>query len=114
MDGAIGSLTTPPAALRPAGDVAVRVEASSSPQAAHHRSAWGSTSEFESDPNARSSARREVNEDTATGSMVYRLVDVATGDVTSLTPSEARLKLRAYIDRVVSQKTSQPSFEATA
>ena len=57
--------------------------------------------------------RPEVTEDSATGSLVYRLVDVGTGTVTVQTPSEAKLKLRAYIDHLFSKK-SDSTFDTTA
>lgn len=62
----------------------------------------------------RVDSQRSVERDAATGSMVYRLVDVSTGFVTQQTPSEARLRLRAYIDGVFAQNTSEPAVEVTA
>lgn len=62
----------------------------------------------------RVDSQRSVERDVATGSMVYRLVDVSTGFVTQQTPSEARLRLRAYIDGVFAANTPEPAVEVTA
>jgi hypothetical protein len=101
MDATIGTATPPPAAYRPSGGAPSRVTAPSQSSEAGERSSSSH------DP---ASSRREVTDDPATGTMVFRLVDVATGDVTAQTPSEARLKLRAYIDQL-SARTNQPSVE---
>lgn len=62
---------------------------------------------------ARLDAERSVSFDSETGSLVYRLIDISSGLVTSQTPSDARLRLRAYIDSVVSSNT-EPAVEVTA
>lgn len=61
----------------------------------------------------RLSSQRSVERDFDTGSLVYRLIDVSSGDVTSQTPSVARLQLRAYIDGVLTPK-AEPAVEVTA
>jgi len=65
-------------------------------------------------PERKLDAERSVEKDTETGSLVYRLVDVATGFVAVQTPSEARLRLRAYIDGVTGQSNAGSSVQVTA
>lgn len=62
---------------------------------------------------ASSSSELQVNLDPATHSLVYKMVDVASGDVVQQTPDEGRLKLRAYIDGVVANR-QQPLVERVA
>lgn len=112
MDAALGTLTTPPAGLR-STDGALRVEASPAAPPAQQRVRAAQTA-APSTSDDRADSRREVREDVSTGSFVFRVIDVTTGSVERQTPSEARLKLRAYIDNVVSQQLVEPVFEATA
>ncbi|QZO01005.1 hypothetical protein [Chenggangzhangella methanolivorans] len=65
-------------------------------------------------PDLAMNAQRSVEKDAQTGSLVYRLVDVATGFVAVQTPSESRLRLRAYIDGVTAQSAPEPALEVTA
>lgn len=101
MDAAIGSVTT---AQAPRAAPTPRVEPAPAPAA---------TSPEPPRAEARLNAERSVERDTATGSLVYRLVDLSSGIVTVQTPTEARLKLRAYIDGVMAQP-AQPAVEVRA
>ncbi|HVI30327.1 hypothetical protein [Hansschlegelia sp.] len=105
MDVAIGSLVTPAAAVRAAGGAGARVEPAPQPERTGDQRSPGLAGP---DPEA---SRREVLEDERTGTFVFRLVDVTSGEVTSQTPSEARLKLRAYIDALVADNARGPSLE---
>ncbi len=105
MDSAIGSLVTPASALRGPGTGGARVEPATGPSSLSDQRSSGPAA---SRPDA---SRREVLEDERTGTFVFRLVDVATGQVTSQTPSEARLKLRAYIDALVADNARGPLLE---
>lgn len=58
--------------------------------------------------------RREAAPDPTTGAMVFRIVEVATGAVTMQTPTDARLKLRAYIDGVFSSESAGASVTRSA
>jgi hypothetical protein len=58
--------------------------------------------------------RRETTPDAATGALVYRIVEVATGAVTMQTPTDARLKLRAYIDHVMASESAGASVARSA
>ncbi len=111
MDASIG-IATPQAAPR-ADAVSMRVQAPAKPSDAGGQPADRSPT-AQGIVDDRLSSRREIVEDRDTNSMVYRVVDVATGEVASQTPSEARLKLRAYIDRIVAKNQTKPSFEQTA
>lgn len=103
MDAAIGSLTTPMTRER------------RSPESVQPVAAIGSVpAETASKPEVKMNSQRSVERDTETGSLVYRLVEVSTGFVTVQTPSEARLKLRAYIDGVTAQSASEPTVAVTA
>lgn len=66
-----------------------------------------------SQADARLAPQRSIERDTETGSLVYRLTDMASGVVTVQTPSVARLQLRAYIDGVLTPKV-EPAVEVTA
>lgn len=101
MDAAIGSVTTvQPQKARPS-ESAPRVEAPAPESAAISRA------------DSRLTAERSVEKDAATGSLIYRLVDLSSGIVTIQTPSDARLKLRAYIDGVMAYQ-AQPAVEVSA
>lgn len=100
MDGGIGSLTNYAARERRAADY-VQPAAAVPPETSAR-------------PERTPDAERSVEKDAATGSLVYRLVDVATGFIAVQTPSEARLRLRAYIDGVAAQNTVEPAVEVTA
>ena len=103
MDASIGSMTVPPAReFKSAGSV--------QPIAAVTDAAVKPVAPTE----IRVDSQRSVERDATTGSMVYRLVDVSTGFVTQQTPSEARLRLRAYIDGVFAANTPEPAVEVTA
>jgi hypothetical protein len=113
MDAAIAPVTTPTAPARRPVTSAQRVEPpSSAPRTADREPSPAAETTVASE--SRLLAEREVERDDATGSLIYRLIDVATGDVTAQTPSDARLKLRAYIDGLVARETPGGSFEATA
>lgn len=100
MDGAIGSLTTYAARERRVPEPAQSVPA------------------VPAETTVRSpttlDAERSVERDATTGSLVYRLVEVSTGFVAVQTPSEARLRLRAYIDGVMGSKAPEPAVQVTA
>ncbi|RXF68098.1 hypothetical protein [Hansschlegelia zhihuaiae] len=113
MDAAIAPVTTPTAPVRRTAASAQRVEPSSSAPRTTDRDP-PPAAENAAASESRLLAERDVQRDDATGSLVYRLIDMATGDVTAQTPSEARLKLRAYIDGLVARETTGGSFETTA
>lgn len=100
MDGAIGPLTTYAARERRAPEPAPNVAAVPAETAVRTQST--------------PDAQRSVERDDTTGSLVYRLVEVSTGFVAVQTPSDARLRLRAYIDGVMGAKASEPAVEVTA
>ncbi|WP_020181368.1 hypothetical protein [Methylopila sp. M107] len=70
-------------------------------------------SQAQSRQNSRLTAERSIERDVDTGSLVYRLIDLSSGIVTVQTPSDARLKLRAYIDGVIASG-QQPAIEVMA
>lgn len=45
--------------------------------------------------------RKEIEVDRETSALVFRAIDVTTGDVVRQYPGESRLKLSAYIDRLL-------------
>ena len=107
MDASIASVTAPAAPVRRLAAPALRVEPpSTSAQATRSpvTSSGGRASE------GAQPAQRSVDRDDATGSLVYRLIDVTTGYVTVQTPTDARLKLRAYIDGVL-KPNAEPVIE---
>lgn len=111
MDAAIGAVTTPaPQAPQPRQPEPARVPPA---RGASEFSDRSSRNDAASKLTSRLTAQREVDIDDATGSLVYRLIDLSSGVVTAQTPSEARLKLRAYIDGVIAS-VAEPGFEATA
>lgn len=110
MDSAIATLTTPPAPAPRPVEPAQRVEPASSAGATGDRNAAGSGARsFD-----RASAQRSFQRDADTGSLVYRLVDINSGVVAVQTPSDARLKLRAYIDGVFASGDKSAGVEVTA
>lgn len=108
MDAAIGTPIVPQATRRPAGDIVTRVEPTANVQPAPAIPAAAT------DIDRRMASKLAVSPDGATGEIVFRVIDTATGSVTVQTPSESRLKLRAYIDGVSARKSADPSFETTA
>lgn len=110
MDGSIASVTTPPAQVRWPAESAQRIDPPSPAASLAPDFAKDSASGLRS----RMLAERSVERDAATGSLVYRLIDVSTGFVTIQTPTDARLKLRAYIDGVIATASSQRAVEVTA
>lgn len=44
--------------------------------------------------------RKEVEVDRETSALVFRAIDITTGDVVHQYPEESRLKLSAYIDKI--------------
>lgn len=114
MDASIGAVTTPtpqPPPLRQAEPARVPPAAGASATADRSQSSGGEPS---SKMLSRLTAERSVDFDDATGSLVYRLVDLGSGILTIQTPSEARLKLRAYIDGVMASSAPEPAIEVTA
>lgn len=110
MDAAYG-FVTPTLAARPP-EPRPQIAPPSPPSGASERpNSFGS--EIASQLTARLTAQRTVERDDATGSLVYRLIDLSTGLITVQTPSDARLRLRAYIDGVIAS-ASERGFEATA
>ncbi len=116
MDASFGAFV-PTAPAQPqqktAAAIAVRVDPTPLTPAADDRP-QAFSSAIESDLDRTLSSQRDVTLDVATGSLVYRLIDVTTGVVSRQTPSEDRLKLRAYIDGVIAANASPPSVERTA
>lgn len=92
MDATIGSLTNV-VPVRTTADAPQVIPAAPNASDAGDRESYG-----QHDPR---DSRREVSDDQTTGSLVFRVVDITTGDVTAQTPTDAQLKLRAYIDRIV-------------
>lgn len=113
MDAPIASVTMQPAPRPIEFD---RVQPAPSSQSTGAQSS-GAGSDRQPFPNemmaARLDAQRSVSLDPDTGSLIYRMIDVSSGDVRSQTPSDARLQLRAYIDTVFST-TPEPAIEVTA
>lgn len=105
MDAAIGSIST--------AQVPVGARASSPVPRVEEAPAVPSTNAERSSAETRLTAERSVEKDSATGSLIYRLVDLSSGIVTIQTPSDARLKLRAYIDGVRAQQAN-PAVEVRA
>lgn len=108
MDASIASVTTPAAHQRRPAAFAQRVEPPSAPVQATPQppaTSFGGGASESAQP-----AQRSVDRDDATGSLVYRLIDVSTGYVTVQTPTDARLKLRAYIDGVL-KPNAEPAIE---
>ncbi|PZQ19065.1 MAG: hypothetical protein DI565_01340 [Ancylobacter novellus] len=103
MDASIGSLTTPVARERRQPDSVPTPPAAPAQVTAETAR-----------PVVAIDAQRSVERDQTTGSLVYRLVDVATGVAVTQTPSEARLRLRAYIDGVMSVSAPARGVEVTA
>lgn len=114
MDAPIASVGLQPAAQRPVELDRVRPAepvARSEGRVDSDRPTFASQSQQRLD--SRLTAQRTIERDTETGSLVYRLVDLSSGIVTLQTPSDARLRLRAYIDGVISQ-ASAPAIEVRA
>lgn len=103
MDAGLQTLVTPPAAVRTSGDAVVRPPEAARPKAP-----------AQTGPSAATSSRLEIQQDADTKSLIYRMIDTATGAVTAQTPSDARLKLRAYIDHVVASARPRPSLDSIA
>ncbi len=113
MDAPIASVTVLPAAPRPIEFDRVQPAPSSQSTGAQSSGAGTDRQPF---PNelvaARLDAQRSVSLDPDTGSLIYRMIDISSGDVRSQTPSDARLQLRAYINTVFS--APDPAIEVTA
>ena len=103
MDASIGSLTTSLARERRQPDSVSAQPAAPTPFPAETAR-----------PVVAIDAQRSVERDQTTGSLVYRLVDMATGVAVTQTPSEARLRLRAYIDGVMTSAAPSRGIEVTA
>jgi hypothetical protein len=113
MDAAIGTMTTPPAALRSGpADVTQRVQPA--PRAPRSEERPFSSGDGRNRTEQIAATERRIERDDATGSLIFRLIDVDTGDVAAQTPSEARLRLRAYVDSVMASQASEPSVERMA
>lgn len=111
MDAAIAPIGLQPAAQRPIELDRVQ-PAKPAAQSSENRTSSFASEAADRQAN-RMNAQRSVERDTDTGSLVYRLVDLSTGIVTIQTPSDARLRLRAYIDGVISS-TAEPAVEVRA
>ncbi|MET0314601.1 MAG: hypothetical protein ABW275_09435 [Hansschlegelia sp.] len=103
MDGTIGTVSAPYVVPK---TVAVPVQPSVAP--APKSPDTGDRASSDQDQ------RRETTPDAATGALVFRIVEVATGAVTMQTPTDARLKLRAYIDHVISSESAGASVTRSA
>jgi hypothetical protein len=68
----------------------------------------------QSSSGSSSGERREASPDPTTGALVFRVIEVATGAVTMQTPTDARLKLRAYIDSVFTPDEAGSSVARSA
>jgi hypothetical protein len=114
MDAPIAPVMPPPAAApRRQLPSTQRVEPSTAaPKVADRAPSFASQNATAAE--SRLLAQRTVERDEATNSLVFRLIDVTTGSVTAQTPSEARLKIRAYIDGLVARMDGRGTFEATA
>lgn len=113
MDAPIAPTTTPIAPPRTPVPSTQRVEPAPAARSAADRPK-SFAAENASEAEGRLLAERSVDFDEATGSLIYRLIDVTTGFVTVQTPSDARLKMRAYIDGLTARRSGQGSFQATA
>ncbi|MFC7051873.1 hypothetical protein ACFQI3_04140 [Hansschlegelia quercus] len=103
MDATIGSVSAPYVVPK---TVAVPVQPSVAPAP--------SSSASDHQTSSNGDQRRETTPDAATGALVYRIVEVATGAVTMQTPTDARLKLRAYIDGIMASESAGASVTRSA
>lgn len=114
MDAPIASVGIQPAAQRPVELDRVRpVEPVAPSEGRMQREAPSFATQSRQRLDSRLTAQRTIERDSETGSLIYRLVDLSSGIVTLQTPSDARLRLRAYIDGVISQ-ASAPAVEVRA
>lgn len=57
--------------------------------------------------NVRRQLQREVEINDSTDELVHKSVDPSTGEVISQFPTEAALKLRAYVDSIIDENTPE-------
>jgi len=57
--------------------------------------------------NVRRQLQREVEINDATEELVYKSVDPSTGETVSQFPTEAALKLRAYVDSIIDESAPE-------
>ena len=114
MDAPIASVGLQPPAQRPVELDRVRPVEPAAPSEGRMESGTPTfASQSQQRLDSRLTAQRTIERDADTGSLVYRLVDLSSGIVTLQTPSEARLRLRAYIDGVSTQANT-PAIEVRA
>lgn len=114
MDAPIASVALQPAPQRPVELDRVPPSQPTAPSGGRTPSdAPTFASEAQSRQTDRLTAERSIERDAETGALVYRLIDLSSGIITIQTPSDARLKLRAYIDGVIATDTP-PAVEVMA
>lgn len=64
--------------------------------------------------NVRRQLQREVEINDATEELVYKNVDATTGEVVDQFPTEAALKLRAYVDSIIDEGDSSETLSKSA